>query len=535
MKKLAGVLFALSLALAGCQLGASGGAVPPDSAEISTRSGVTYEIYVASFHDSDGDQVGDLNGIKEKLPYLQKLGVEYLWLMPIHPSHSYHKYDVDDYMKIDPAYGTMDDFRALIRAAKAKGIKIIMDMVINHSSSNHPWFKKALAEAKAGKLDGYASYYNFGEKPIRKSTKIGSNLYYESAFTENMPDLNLDNPKVREELTKIAKFYLNMGVAGFRLDAALHYFGTNNQANIEFLKWYTQMCHSINPHAYLVAEVWAGKSTVAPYYASGLDSLFNFDLSDGGGEIVKAVNKGDATNLVKYLSQYEPEIRKLNPQALDAIYLSNHDQGRSAGFFPNLEKNKLAEAIYLWLPGRPYIYYGEEVGLKGSGRDENKRTFMPWDKSTKVKNPENTDYDPKKQVTTTVAQAQADKDSLYNYISQLVAVRNEFPFLQYADFKAWKNDNPAVMAYRAVADPKAQLSTDSTGSPDSQKTAADNLNAKTSEAVIFHNLGKEPQEISLPKGHRLVKAMDKDDTVKDGKLHLEPLSSAFTVPDSTGK
>lgn len=256
-----------------------------------------------------------------------------------------------------------------------------------------------------------------------------------------MPDLNLDNPQVRKELTKIAKFYLDMGVAGFRLDAALHYFGTNSVKNISFLKWYRTMCQRINPNVYLVAEVWTGEDGVIPYYKSGLDSFFDFDLSDGDGQIVKAINKGNAEKLVDYLGKYEPEIHQLNPKALDAIYLSNHDQGRSAGYFPDLDKNKLAEAIYLWLPGRPYIYYGEEVRLKGSGKDENKRTYMPWGKDTKVKNPENTDYDPKKQVTATVKEAEADKGSLYNYILQLVAVRNGFPFLEHADFKPWKNNN----------------------------------------------------------------------------------------------
>lgn len=345
-----------------------------------------------------------------------------------------------------------------------------------------------------------------------------------------MPDLNLDNPQVRKELTKIAKFYLDMGVAGFRLDAALHYFGTNSVKNISFLKWYRTMCQRINPNVYLVAEVWTGEDGVIPYYKSGLDSFFDFDLSDGDGQIVKAINKGNAEQLVDYLGKYEPEIHQLNPKALDAIYLSNHDQGRSAGYFPDLDKNKLAEAIYLWLPGRPYIYYGEEVRLKGSGKDENKRTYMPWDKDTKVKNPENTDYDPKKQVTATVKEAEADKGSLYNYILQLVAVRNGFPFLEHADFKPWKNNNPAVMAYQATARPGGQ--------PRDTKThhsSTNNPNAHVREAVIYHNMGKTPQSIALPKGYKLVKAINPGDTVTDGKLRLKLYSSAFTVPDAPDK
>lgn len=530
MRKIVGVFFTLALLLAGCQAGHPGGEIPSDSAAISTRAGAAYEIYVASFNDSNHDRIGDLNGIKQKLPYLQKLGVEYLWLMPIHPSHSYHKYDVDNYLEIDPSYGTMDDFRALIRAAKDRGIKVIMDMVINHTSSHHPWFTKALAEAKQGKMDGFASYYNFSTKPVRRSTKVADNLYYESAFTENMPDLNLGNPKVKEELTKISKFYLDMGVAGFRLDAALHFFGTNTAENVEFLKWYRTMCRGFNPEVYLVAEVWAGESTVAPYYESGLDSFFNFDLSDSSGQIVKAIRQGKGDGLAQFLNDYEKDIHQINPEALDATYLSNHDQGRSAGFFSDLKQNKLAEAIYLWLPGRPFIYYGEEVGLKGSGRDENKRTFMPWNKDTDVRNPPNTDYDPEKQVTQTVQEAMEDRDSLYNYIAQLLAVRNSYPFLEHATFVTWKTD-PRLLAFKATA--RKSPGSGSKSLPDQsgvKKNAPAASNAPAADtALVAHNLSEQAVEVELPAGFELVKAMNPADFVKERTLHLEPYSSAFTI------
>lgn len=507
MKKIVSFLLCLCLVLAGC-VGcrwSKGGDLPHDSSNIKTRSGAVYEIYVASFNDSDGDQVGDLNGIKEKLEYLHTLGVEYIWLMPIHPSHSYHKYDVDDYMAIDPAYGTMDDFRGLIKAAEAYGIKIIMDMVINHTSSHHPWFQQALAEAMKGKMDGKAEFYNFSNKPIRKSTKVKDGLYYESAFVSEMPDLNLGNPQVKAELEKIAAFYLKMGVAGFRLDAALHYFGTDNKANIAFLKWYGDMCRKYRPDVYLTAEVWSDSATVESYYASGVDSFFNFALSEGKGLFARAINAGRGADLAKYLADYDASIHKLNPQALNAVYLSNHDQGRSAGFLPELTKNKLAEAMYIWLPGRPYLYYGEEVRLKGSGKDENKRTYMPWNASTKVKNPVGTDYDQAKQVTETVEAAVANPDSLLNYIEELLAVRNSYPWLE-----------------RGVP----------TAVPADERLLVLEVNGRNGEgrAVIVHNLSADMVEFS-PSGEHLrpAKLMNKADKFNHGCLQLAPYSSAFLV------
>lgn len=169
-----------------------------------------YEIFVYSFADGNGDRIGDFIGLKEKLPYLQSLHVDGIWLMPIHPSPSYHKYDVTDYCAIDPQYGTLADFQAFLAAAHEAGIKVILDLVVNHTSSEHPWFQAARASADSP----YRAYYNFSDTPKTGYNALPDGTYFESRFVSTMPDLNLDNPQVRAEIEEIMRFWLEMGVVG---------------------------------------------------------------------------------------------------------------------------------------------------------------------------------------------------------------------------------------------------------------------------------------------------------------------------------
>lgn len=345
-----------------------------------------YEIFVRSFYDSDGDGIGDLNGVTQKLDYLQDLGVTGIWLMPIHPSRSYHKYDVDDYYAIDNDYGTMKDFENLIKEAEKRNIKIIIDLVLNHTSTNHNWFKQAYQAVQRGDLNNkYVKYYNIRSGYAGGYHRIGdTNYYYEAYFWDQMPDLNMDNPEVRNEVKAIAKFWLDKGVAGFRVDAAMHIYGeANDDKNIEFWTWFADYCKSVKEDVFIVGEVWSNSEKIAKYYQSGM-SVFNYYLGgpnsgQSGAFIRAAILESDAKNITKAIYDWQRKIKGINENAIDSNFLTNHDNARSAG---QLRKNiyaiKFAAALYLMAPGASFTYYGEEIGMMGSGKDENFRAPMYW-------------------------------------------------------------------------------------------------------------------------------------------------------------
>lgn len=212
-----------------------------------------YEIFVGSFYDSDGDGMGDLNGVTEKLDYITDLGCNGIWLMPIMPSPTYHKYDVEDYENVDSAYGTAEDFKKLVDACHEKGIRLVIDLVMNHSSSKHPWFTQA-CEYLAGLKDGeqpdlsvcpYAGYYNFSNEKVSQTyyqVPGTTNWWYEGSFWSEMPDLNMENDAVRKEFENIADYWMDLGVDGFRMDAAMHYTENATVANSDVLNWYYTYC-----------------------------------------------------------------------------------------------------------------------------------------------------------------------------------------------------------------------------------------------------------------------------------------------------
>lgn len=224
---------------------------------------VFYEIFVRSFNDSNGDGIGDLKGVTEKLDYLKGLGVKGIWLMPINASSSYHGYDVDDYYSINKDYGTMEDFEELIKEAHKRDIKVIMDMVLNHTSVNNKWFESA----RQSEDSPYRDYYIWSNDMSLK-TKVSSmntkcwsqngdkqELYY-SVFWSGMPDLNYDNDKVFDEVKKITKYYLNdVKVDGFRLDAAKWVYDDDLDKNVKFWNKYSKYVKSVKKDAIIVANM----------------------------------------------------------------------------------------------------------------------------------------------------------------------------------------------------------------------------------------------------------------------------------------
>ncbi len=407
-----------------------------------------YEIFPYSFCDSNGDGIGDINGITSKLDYLNDgdpatrddLGVDALWLMPIMESPSYHKYNVTDYYTVDDVYGTNDDFKNFLTEAHKRGINVIIDLVINHSSRSCEWYQKAIEELKAGKTDGYAQYYHFEENHTGSGwakTGVG-NWYYECQFDGDMPDLNLQNETLRAELEKVVKFWLDMGVDGFRLDAVLWYESElGNDKSVEDLKWLYDYAQTVKKDVYMVGECWSDSATIEQYYESGIDSLFNFQGQGATGNINRAVSRKNALDYVQNLERWQELIRAKNPNAIDALFLANHDNARSAGYIATDTNKRLNAALYILAPNNPFIYYGEEIKMKGSANDPDKRKGMYWSATDKTGYVENIPGATNKDVPDqSVEDAQKDPDSLLNFYKRVIALRNQNPEIARGTAKA---------------------------------------------------------------------------------------------------
>ena len=391
------------------------------------KSSIYYQIFVGSFSDSNDDGIGDINGIIQKLDYLETLNIKGIWLTPIHPSDSYHKYDVKDYYSIDSDFGTIDDFKTLVKECDKRNIDIIMDLVLNHTSNKHPKFIEASAAMSNNQLDNpVINNYIFTKKRNDLSTKINDNLYYDSSFGGHMPDLNLSNEDVFNEIMNISKYWIDLGVSGFRLDAVIHYF-KSNQTNIEFLNKYTSKLKEYKEDIFIVGEAWSNNSTLLNLYNSQINSLFNFDMSGTNGKIVDSIRRNNGYNLSYWLVNYQNELKHISPNSIDSIFISNHDQGRSRGYlYTSKEKQFLLNNVLLLSPGNVFIYYGEEFGMLGSGIDENKRLAMPWGDSNTCNNPVKSNY---KNIDTSLSQQQEQEDSMYNHYKLLSNIRLSYPIL----------------------------------------------------------------------------------------------------------
>lgn len=402
-----------------------------------------YEIFVYSFCDSDGDGIGDLQGVISKLDYLQDLGITGIWLMPVHPSQSYHKYDVADYYAIDPAYGTMEDMEALLSECESRGIKVILDLVLNHTANNHPWFLAACDYLRGLPEDAepsmeecpYINYYYFTREPSTIDYPIeGSSWYYEGKFSPDMPDLKQHSPEVREEITGIVEFWLNKGVHGFRLDAVKEFYSGNPQANAQFLAWLQETAAAIKPEVYLVGEAWDGFGALQQYYESGISSFFAFPFGTADGKIAQVLrNAGNESIVSTYATALETADSTyvgIHPDYIDAPFLSNHDVGRIAGFVNrDVNKIKLAGAMNILMSGSCFIYYGEEIGMTGSGNDPSKRAPMYWNtaRDNGTTNPPPECELPEEYPCGSLEEQMEDDTSVYNYYRQAVAIRNAIP------------------------------------------------------------------------------------------------------------
>lgn len=411
--------------------------------------GVNYEIFVRSFADTNGDGIGDFNGVTSKLDYLKDLGVGGIWLMPIMPSPTYHKYDVADYKAVDAEYGTLDDFKKLVSEAHKRDIRILVDLILNHSGTDHPWFHEAIK----GKDNAYRDYYVWAKKDSirnqlsKKTTSLDSDNitqwhavngdtlseHYYGFFWGGMPDLNFDNQKVKQEFVDIGKFWLEeMQVDGFRLDAAKHIFPTERATdNHAFWVWFKEEMQKIKPDVYLVGEVWSSAPEVAPYL-KGLPALFNFDM---GYAITAAVRAGEDTiQLIKKYKAINDYYLQTTSNYIDATFLKNHDQNRILSELNNdQQKARVAAAILFTLPGTPYVYYGEEIGMLGVKPDEFIREPFLW--TANATDPIQTHWEEPRystlQTVKPLSEQQADANSLYNFYKKFITYRNSSNALTY--------------------------------------------------------------------------------------------------------
>lgn len=421
---------------------------------------VFYEVFVRSFQDSDGDGIGDLVGLRQRLDDLNDgdpttdtdLGVTALWLMPINDSPSYHGYDATDYRAFNPDYGTLADFQDLLDAAHARGIKVIIDYVMNHCSTQHPWFEAAGAQSPT-----YRDWFRWSSHDPGQTGPWGQDVWhwhnsgwYYGLFWGGMPDLNYEHPPVKQEMFDTATYWLDtVGVDGFRLDAILYIHEDGDQlentaATFQFWQDFGAHVRSVSPEALTVGEAWTSSNTVVEYVRDQrLDICFEFDLA---GTIVGGVNGAWAQGV----ADKALEASTLYPYLQFGTFLTNHDQDRA---FTQLGRDegraRAAAGIYLGLPGVPFVYYGEEIGMTGSGAHENIRTPMQWDggegagfTSGTPWHPINGDYP-----TRNVVDQRQDPESLWNWYRRCIAARQASPALRRGEHLPLECSSSSVLAF----------------------------------------------------------------------------------------
>lgn len=422
-----------------------------------------YEIFVRSFADNNGDGNGDFPSMTQRLDYLNDgdpasvsdLGVTCIWLMPIMESVSCHGYDVTDYYAVEQDYGTWDEFLAFMDAAHERGIHVIVDLVINHTSVEHPWFVDAASGTGAAHRDWYifeaknpgytGPWGDFAWHP----TPGGADFYY-GVFWSGMPHFDFTNPEVTAEIHAISQFWLTeMGVDGFRLDAVKHLIedGRIQESTPETIAWltdYAAFIRSVKPDAYTVGEVsGANSATLEPYSPEMLDQFFHFELAENA---LSAAESGAPLLLgitVRGAQEAFPDGRY-------ATFLTNHDQPRVATRLAGDERAmRVAGMLLLSLPGTPFIYYGEEIGMSGDKPDEMIRTPMQWSADPSGGFTTGTPWEPPQLdwAERNVASQTGDRDSLLNLYRTWVQLRTAHPSLSVGTYVELDADESNVMAF----------------------------------------------------------------------------------------
>lgn len=525
------------------------------------KDAIFYEVYVRAFNDSNGDGHGDILGLVEKLDYLQKLGITCLWLLPVYPSPlSDDGYDIANYYDIHRDYGTLDDFKTLIDAAHERGLRIITDLVLNHTSDQHPWFRAACANPNSP----FRNYYVWSDTNDKyDETRIifldseesnwtwseEAGQYYWHRFYSSQPDLNYDNPTVQDEMLKILSFWLDLGVDGFRADAVPYLFereGTNCENLPEthaFLKKVRAYMNLHYPDRILLAEANQWPKDVMPYFGNGNDEFhmgFHFPLMP---RLYVALRKADRTSL-EWIMERTP---KLGETTQWCIFLRNHDEltlemvtederqwmwdeyapdprmrlnlGIRRRLAPLLDNDQrkiaLLNSMLFTFPGSPIIYYGDEIGMGDNIwlHDRNGvRTPMQWDDSPNAgftqASTQNTyapvindeTYGP---AQVNVAAQIKDPTSLYNGIRHMIAIRKRYQVFGWGSFKWLEVGTKAVAAFERVH--------------------------KDKRILVLNNLSDARQPVKLPKNEHGYIDLLTSQEISHGALTLQPYQYVWLI------
>lgn len=519
------------------------------------QESVFYELNIRACKDSNGDGNGDFRGAIEKLDHIKSLGVGCIWVMPMYPSPLLDDgYDISDYMNIHPDYGTLDDFKAFLDAAHARGLKVITDLVMNHTSDQHPWFQAA----RQGKNSPYRDYYvwsdtgtEYADARIIFLDTESSNWAYDKVagqyfwhrFYSSQPDLNYDNPKIHEEMFRIMRFWLDMGIDGFRADAVPYLYereGTNCEnlpETHEFLQKVRRMMDEEYPDCVLIAEANQWPEDLLPYFGTAVAPEFHVCFHfPSMPRLFMALKKGDKTPIVDILDR-TPDIL---PGAQWMTFLRNHDEltlemvteeerqwmwqqyapnprmrlnlGIRRRLAPLLDNDKrkwfLLNALFLSLPGTPIIYYGDEIGMGDNIWFPDRhgcRTPMQWDAS------KNAGFSTAKETylpvlcddtygyqQVNVAAQEDDPDSYLNLIRFLIQTRQSQPALKTGEMEWVETENTAVLAFRRHFDNQDGI-------------------------LCVFNLSNQPQTFTLK--HERIDLLSRTKTNLKDQITIEPLSA----------
>jgi len=420
------------------------GVTPTDGQRQWWRDGVCYEVFVRSFADADGDGIGDLRGLTSRLDYINDgnpqtttdLGANCIWLMPIDKSMSYHGYDVVDYYHVDPRYGTDDDFRNLVVEAHKRGIHVIVDFVPNHSGSQNPWFQAALRDPRSPYRDWYRWSKNlpaqkgpWGQRAWHKSPVRDE--YYYGVFWHEMPDLNYQNPAVRAEMQKVLTYWSKeMHADGFRFDAIPYLVEEgehlqHSRGTHDVLRQLGNAIRAESPESFTVGEMTdESPGVMESYYPDQLDSYFAFAVARA---TMQAAATGDARGFVTAVAQANAKF----PSGRWSPFLTNHDQPRVMTVLGDAAKARVAASAMLMLPGMPFVYYGEEIGMVGQKPDEMIRTPMQWSSAPNGGFTTGTPWESLQAdwKTKNVAAQDSSRQSLLNHYRKLIQLRNAHPAL----------------------------------------------------------------------------------------------------------
>ncbi|MDF2631598.1 MAG: glucohydrolase [Caproiciproducens sp.] len=538
------------------------------------KESVIYQIYPRSFMDSNGDGIGDINGIISKLDYLKDLGVNVVWLCPVYKSpNDDNGYDISDYRDIMDEFGTLKDWERLVKEMHKRGLKLIMDLVVNHSSDEHKWF----IESKKSKDNPYRDYYIWrdgkeGNPPNNWQSCFSfsawqydetTGQYYLHLFSKKQPDLNWANPKVRGEVFDLMKFWLDKGVDGFRMDVInaigkpdsfdTEWFTPDDQKTHRYLQ---EMNQKVLSHYDImtVGETGGVTPETASLFTADdrneLNMVFHFELMDAdGGKWTP--NRFKLMSLKEILSKWQTQ---LDHKAWNSLYLNNHDQPRMVSRFGDDEKYRVQSAQMLatmlhTMQGTPYIYQGEEIGMtnvpftslndfkdietlnwvkeslaKGKTAEEllpianlwsrdNARTPMQWNDT------ENAGF------TTGIPWIQMNpnyqkinvrndlekSDSIFHYYQKLIQLRHQYDVIVYGDFHEYFNDNEQIYCYTRTLEHQ--------------------------RLIVFLNFTADvvdltlPKELSSKKAVALISNYDEKNDLKSAQISLQPYEAVVYLEE----